>query len=323
MMARAEASASAEAADEQPSKRRRVETLPGGLAFLALDCLLVVLGFLELEDVNTFAICSRQCREARSDPSLDQTRTGFLRFTSLTQILQVYHKAVTNGWINAFTGNRTRLCVSGLSSLQSNARMAEVKRQSRGLQLTGVTSLDLSFHPDYYSRTVKNTPVKALALILPNLKELNLNYMQATNGVAQAFCKHCPNLKKISWNGSSAELFLLGQDFMDAAYLAELHLDDCRFYNPVREPYGADEQINGNRMNMRMWMFCKRLERLSIKNARTWNCYMGAGAQPLSQCMIINFVRHTPILRWLRSDLTEENVAMLQQERPDVTFVTD
>jgi hypothetical protein len=39
--------------------------------------------------------------------------------------------------------------------------------------------------------------------------------------------------------------------------------------------------------------------------------------------VIITFVWHTQTLRWLASDLTEENAAMPQQERPDIEFVTD
>jgi hypothetical protein len=37
--------------------------------------------------------------------------------------------------------------------------------------------------------------------------------------------------------------------------------------------------------------------------------------------VLIRFVRNAPNLRWFRSDLTPENVAMLKAERPDVTFV--
>ena len=37
----------------------------------------------------------------------------------------------------------------------------------------------------------------------------------------------------------------------------------------------------------------------------------------------MKMVRLHPTLKWLRSDLTAENVAILQQERPDVTFVSE
>jgi hypothetical protein len=65
------------------------------------------------------------------------------------------------------------------------------------------------------------------------------------------------------------------------------------------------------------------LERLSMKNV-TWH-FGGIGDKeaPLSQEAIIMKVRPTPSLRWLRSDLTEEYVAMLQKERPETTFDSD
>jgi hypothetical protein len=44
--------------------------------------------------------------------------------------------------------------------------------------------------------------------------------------------------------------------------------------------------------------------------------------RPIPQHAIAEFVRRAPNLRWLRSDLTPDNVAMLQLERPDVTFVS-
>jgi hypothetical protein len=42
--------------------------------------------------------------------------------------------------------------------------------------------------------------------------------------------------------------------------------------------------------------------------------------EPISQKMIIKMVRNMPLLRWLCSDLTDENVATLRQERPNLTF---
>ena len=66
---------------------------------------------------------------------------------------------------------------------------------------------------------------------------------------------------------------------------------------------------------------------LSIKNA-TWCEWEDRRSDfprafPVTQEMLIKMVRHHPTLRWLRSDLTEENIAMLQHECPEVTFVRD
>jgi hypothetical protein len=43
----------------------------------------------------------------------------------------------------------------------------------------------------------------------------------------------------------------------------------------------------------------------------------------LPQEDIIQMVRNHPSLHWLRSDLSAENVAMLQQERLGITFVSE
>lgn len=73
-----------------------------------------------------------------------------------------------------------------------------------------------------------------------------------------------------------------------------------------------------------LWMHCSRLERLSMKNT-TWErvTYMSSPRRLFSQDMLIKLVRLHPTLRWLRSDLTEENMAMLRAERPEVTLLND
>lgn len=47
----------------------------------------------------------------------------------------------------------------------------------------------------------------------------------------------------------------------------------------------------------------------------------GPDAGPISQEILIKMMaRLHPTLRWLRSDLTPDNVVMLHQERPDIVF---
>jgi hypothetical protein len=59
------------------------------------------------------------------------------------------------------------------------------------------------------------------------------------------------------------------------------------------------------------------LERVSLRNAKV--DFDGLN-QILPQYGLLKFVRNTPTLRWFRSDLSPENVAILQAERPEVTF---
>jgi hypothetical protein len=72
------------------------------------------------------------------------------------------------------------------------------------------------------------------------------------------------------------------------------------------------------------------LERVSIKGAR-WIRHKGAVPAPIPQATLIRFVKKEgkesrwlgPMrLKWFRSDLTPENVAMLQVEHPAITFAS-
>jgi hypothetical protein len=67
--------------------------------------------------------------------------------------------------------------------------------------------------------------------------------------------------------------------------------------------------------------FYIQLQRLSIINA-TWAAIDSEATQPLSQGKLVKMVQNHPTLCWLRSDLTDENIAMLQQKRPEFTFVS-
>jgi hypothetical protein len=120
---------------------------------------------------------------------------------------------------------------------------------------------------------------------------------------------------------------MTGQDFINAANLTDLNLDGLEFYikhyhvyfrHPAEQDWEREDRTCDG-VNMFMLMLCTRLERLSIKDTT----YTYLNTLPVTQEMIVKLVRHTPTLRWLRSDLTEDNVAILQQERPDITFVTD
>lgn len=104
-------------------------------------------------------------------------------------------------------------------------------------------------------------------------------------------------------------------------------MNDCEFISSDIERsingYGDPESDN----YLFMWCNKKGLECVSIKNA-TWRDsddtrrFRRGGSGVLPQEVLIKFVRKTPSLRWFRSDLTAANVAMLKEERPEITFVS-
>ena len=62
--------------EEQDYERENVAPASDTACFddLNNDCLVHIMSFLPTEDMNTVAMCSQACREARNNESLDQTR---------------------------------------------------------------------------------------------------------------------------------------------------------------------------------------------------------------------------------------------------------
>lgn len=317
-----------EAADERPSKRPKVDNLKqdGIISFDDIngDCLVQILSCLDTEAMNGATLINSRFREARKDPSLDQTRTGTIVCRPMPwqdlSILDVYDAIVSRGYNTVFKGSRTRLKVIGLESLTKATAMADIKRRNHSpdVKLPGITSLDVSFNHDSSSRNVKNAPMKALSLVLPNLTEIDLSYMQATQSVIQAFCKNCPNLNRVTWKGSRSSLFLSGQDFKDARNLTELFMDDTIFYDGGI-PFRFWGEVPTHAISM--FSHCRWLERVSIKGISVAS-FQGT-RDAVTDEMIAKFVRRTPTLRWLRSDLSGDYIAILKQERPEVTFISE
>jgi hypothetical protein len=127
----------------------------------------------------------------------------------------------------------------------------------------------------------------------------------------------CPHLTRFTWNGSSVGPSFSGVHFRHAANLTEVYLDGAS----LEIDSGHIWAIGGTRPNYDMLVHCHHFQRVSIKNKRFSPSL--PHYPPVSQDTIMKFARRTPTLRWLRSDLTSGNVAVLLQERPDIIFVMD
>jgi hypothetical protein len=62
------------------------------------------------------------------------------------------------------------------------------------------------------------------------------------------------------------------------------------------------------------------LERVSLKGGRYVAMANAAERVDFPQWALMRFVRRTQTLKWFRSDLTQENIELLQYERPDIEF---
>ena len=69
------------------------------------------------------------------------------------------------------------------------------------------------------------------------------------------------------------------------------------------------------------------IERLSVRNAKYEKNGRFEGRNntmpsAITQNALVKFVQFAPSsLRWFRSDLTQENIEMLQEERPEIEFL--
>jgi lipopolysaccharide biosynthesis regulator YciM len=108
-----------------------------------------------------------------------------------------------------------------------------------------------------------------------------------------------------------------GRQLREAANLTELNLDGAGllgiYPQSLEDLYGSENSL-GHYILER----CTKLERLSMKNT-----VLGSDGRKPSQTTLMKLVRRHPTLQWLRSDLTQENIATLQQVRPEITFVID
>lgn len=286
------------------------------------DCLVHIFSYLQVEEMNVVAICSKDCRTARSNESLDQTRTGTIVWTDTTTLDSFIHKIQQS--INIFTGNRTHMKIMGLDKSRAHLASVETTLPELSDRLTNdriplehVKRLECG---DTNVNHNVELPLIALFLLLPNLQEIDLNSVPASShyAIVVRLYRACHFLRKLKWNGCK-NVHFCGVEFQQTTHL---YIDGGHFAWGVLSAHHIMHRPPSTVPNSYLLMKCTLLECLSLKGATM----VEEGTHTtvaLPQETLINMVRHHPTLRWLRSDLTTENVAMLKRERPNITFVSE
>lgn len=329
--------------DENPNKRQRFandEKASACLLSLNTDCVLHILSFLPVDDINTFAMISNRYRQIRRHTSLDQTRTATIICSRRKHTTSESLCTTLEAARRTLSAHYTHLKVLGLETVEDNrSGMVRVPIET----LSNVAKLELALNPNEPisgNRRISKTLFRILADTLPNMKELVLSRVEIGDHYAGATpVEGLAHLDKVQHVGSSM-LHLTGWNYRDARGLTELSLDGCCLFHLVKDPLSrgvksmlldrySNETPNANMIqNHFLFCHCRHLQRLSIKGA-IWvvstyiNPFIRSQSEPIPQEMIIKMVRFHQTLRWLRSDLSEGNVAMLQQERPEITFVSE
>lgn len=298
------------------------------------DCKVHILSFLPAEDMNSFAICSRDCRRVRSNESLDQTRTATIVLTEFTSFIALCIKIRRNR--QRFTGNTCRLKIVGLERISVYLGYIFLTPSiiANFLALEDITSFDCSLSTLTSMRLIDRYPLLyGLCGILPNLQRLDLSNVSIDEEdvrMVRSFGENCPNLTKIIWRGVRG-IRQCGSSFLDVPHLTHLYIDEAELSqktlvrraftrNGSPSDFTTHNPSDNSIPNLHMFMYCKNLWYLSLKGATL--AVSETEKVPLPQDMLVTMVRRHPTLQWLKSDLTPDNIRILQQERPDVTFVS-
>ena len=110
----------------------------------------------------------------------------------------------------------------------------------------------------------------------------------------------------------------------DAANVKETYIDDSTFFGASagRRALFLDLE-DDEQSNFFLFYKCSnKLERVSIRNG-TWYDYESDVKKTVvvPQTALIKFVRNALSLKWFRSNLSHENMDMLQSERPDIELL--
>lgn len=319
-----------ETSHHRPNKRRRTSSpareqsslqlaTSFPFAHLPRDCQLIIIQYLSSEDLNDFAIVSQYCCDLRSDKSLPQTRTGTIHIKRRMDITQFL--LALDSTKHSFENNprRTRLKLTPVSRIGVLMLNQATMSAYSNTQLLNVTSLDMSFSPADRNRNVNHRLLKPLMYFLPNLRELDMSNFGSSLAL-DAFCTrlseiafHCHDIESFRHDG--AFIPYSGQTSLNHfKNLKELYLDDALVCLVGFLPGGFLLSSCNN-----------KLERVSLKNATVtagMSISLRKPPRRLADSELMKFVLATPSLKWLRSDLSPESVAILQQQRPAIQFVS-
>jgi hypothetical protein len=297
---------------------------------------------------------SRVFRISRSDPRFDRTHTGTIILkTSLANI----PPEVWQRWDQqVFMGNRVRL-VAKLTQLSrksnysdelpfalTNVREVIVQRDS---SVKVPASFDKCEHGGV-------NVVGSFKKILPNLDILDIGALAVTTidlGGPLNLPGHVLFESRASVFRCTAKVVCRGCHFRlmqpyrfrvvnNMNSLREIHIDPfgvslgdqsppitafCQEYSQLeQEEWFRIASIHNNGADWVLLQEYPNLERVTLKHADYRERYNRNPSnrfwKELPQEALIKFVRHTLKLRWFCSDLTQENIAFLKEERPEVEF---
>jgi hypothetical protein len=294
-------------------------------------CRIKIFSFLTWQDLAEAAQVSKTFREGCRHPSLTQNADRQMVLTVRGECSAFYRSLSAMVDSNRFA-TYTKLKVVVRAARLEPTPDADAVRIRGGRTLPHVTSLELSFDPSgdtpELMRHRKQRPGteghlwKTAAEYLPHLAHIAVSHSEVAYLGPKVVSCMCPDLDSLTWRNQVASTFLTGHD-QDVSRLRCVDMDGsafgqvgfCSTGRGITSLFEEDDDV------CIFHRYVGELERVSLRNV-TYYVYDRRNAKAIPQHGLIKFVRRAANLRWLRSDLTPDNVAMLQAERPHVTFVS-
>ena len=178
--------------------------------------------------------------------------------------------------------------------------------------MRSITELDISSSTSPYADQIGF--LMRLMIMFPNLRKINLSNIGL---IMMNLAKYCPHLETIIWNNTDRANFVWadGEGFAPFRQLKEITLDNrCFHFFDFNQRDMADTTNNDKFLFHKCASNNPMLARVSMKHA------IDISNKPVAQRELMQFVRNVPSVTYFRSDLTPENIAILQLERPAMVF---
>jgi hypothetical protein len=190
--------------------------------------------------------------------------------------------------------------------------------KNNNIEMSGITSLEFISSWSFIggSARVPNKLPCILRIILPNLTGMDFsNTLDYKSGIFRDLFL-CPLLNKVISNNNDDGVDLNGSGMKLIKNLTEIQMNNTIFRCM---PYHTKYKFSSSNIHPEVFIFhecCKYLERVSVRNMKFPHSTVNEDERFIfNQNALIKFVRNAPSLRWLQSDLSRENIAMLQEER--------
>ena len=336
--------------EEEEEEETIINEGGGLLGSLPQDCRRNILSYVSPTELySNYAATSRLCHADSHDSQLPQTQFGEFHVTgrgeteiNMESLLErISHTSFRNAWqsprshMKIVSHERDGAVVK---TRADDLTFDEMQVQASALSFPSITSLDLSVSyckqgGNNLNRVLPRGITWLLSILMPNLIELDLSNLHggpvnegdSISELALFNATNCPNLRKVVWNNRVGGGYSLrGRDMKTLSNLRELWVDNllCDWkYDKLFAPL-LSQFFDENSIIQRFFFFAcnEKLERVSLLGG-SYVKIESNDAINFPQMSLIRFVRNTPQLKWFRSDLTEENVRMLSEERPEITFV--